>query len=125
MCNAAERQLDEKDDRGLCHRVGSYCSSRVLGVCTTRRDAYCCFESKLSRILQQQGRTQIGKAWDKPKDETCKGFTLDEFSLLDLSVMDFSEVYADFTDAAKLPDELDTTQQIQQRIEDYLQNNGP
>ncbi|MGB3469770.1 MAG: conjugal transfer protein TraN, partial [Erythrobacter sp.] len=124
LCNAAERELDKKDDKGLCHRVGSYCSNKVLGVCVTRKDAYCCFESKLSRILQQQGRGQINKPWDKPKNETCKGFTLDEFSLLDLSVMDFSEVYADFTDAAKLPDELVTTQQIQQRIEDYLQNNG-
>lgn len=125
LCNAAERELDKKDDKGLCHRVGSYCSDRVLGVCVTRKDAYCCFESKLSRILQQQGRQQINKPWGAPKSETCKGFTLDEFSRLDLSVMDFSEVYADFIDAAKLPDELDTSQQIQQRIEDYLQQHGP
>jgi len=125
LCNAAERELDNKDDRGLCHRVGSYCSDRVLGVCVTRRDAYCCFESKLSRILQQQGRQQINKPWGQPRRETCQGFTLDEFSRLDLSVMDFSEVYADFIDAAKLPDELDTSRQIQQRIEDYLQQHGP
>jgi conjugal transfer mating pair stabilization protein TraN len=38
--------------------------------------------------------------------------------------MDFTEVYADFLDAAKVPDELDTSRQIQQRIEDYLQQNG-
>ena len=121
LCPAAERELDRKDDKGLCHRVGSYCSDRVLGVCVTRKDAYCCFESKLSRILQQQGRTQISKRWGEPRRETCQGFTLDEFSRLDLSVMDFTEVYADFISAAKLPDELDTTRQIQQRIEDYLQ----
>lgn len=125
LCPAAERELDRKDDAGLCHRVGAYCSDRVLGVCVTRKDAYCCFESKLSRILQQQGRAQVNKRWDEPKRETCKGFTLDEFSLLDLSVMDFSEVYADFAAAAKLPDELETTQQIQQRIEGYLQHHGP
>lgn len=124
LCPAAERELDKKDDKGLCHRVGSYCSDRVLGVCVTRKDAYCCFESKLSRILQQQGRQQINKRWDEPKRETCKGFTLEEFSRLDLSVMDFTEVYADFLDAAKVPDELDTSRQIQQRIEDYLQQNG-
>lgn len=125
LCNAAERELDNKDDRGLCHRVGSYCSDRVLGVCVTRRDAYCCFESQLSRILQQQGRQQINKPWGQPRRETCQGFSLDEFSRLDLSVMDFSEVYADFIAAAKLPDELDTSRQIQQRIEDYLQQHGP
>jgi conjugal transfer mating pair stabilization protein TraN len=124
LCPAAERELDKKDDKGLCHRVGTYCSDKVLGVCVTRKDAYCCFESKLSRILQQQGRQQIGKRWGEPKHETCKGFTLEEFSRLDLSVMNFTEVYADFLDAAKVPDELDTSRQIQQRIEDYLQQNG-
>ena len=124
LCDAAERELDKKDDAGLCHRVGSYCSDKVLGICVTRKDAYCCFESKLSRILQEQGRTQINKPWGKPKEETCKGFTLAEFQLLDLSVMEFSEVYAEFIDAAKLPDELETTNQIQERIEAYLSNNG-
>ncbi len=124
LCSAAERELDKKDDKGLCHRVGSYCSDKVLGVCVTRKDAYCCFESKLSRILQEQGRTQIGKPWGKPKSETCKGFTVEEFSRLDLSVMDFSEVYAEFIDAAKLPDQIETTRQIQQRIDNYLDRNG-
>ena len=124
LCNAAERELDKKDDKGLCHRVGSYCSDKVLGICVTRKDSYCCFESKLSRILQEQGRIQINKPWGAPKAETCKGFTLAEFQMLDLSLMDFSEVYAEFIDAAKLPDELETTEQIQQRIEDYLSQNG-
>nr|WP_277754249.1 conjugal transfer protein TraN [Porphyrobacter sp. GA68] len=124
LCDAAERELDKKDDAGLCHRVGSYCSDKVLGICVTRKDAYCCFESKLSRILQEQGRTQIRKPWGEPKKETCKGFSIAEFQLLDLSVMDFSEVYAEFIDAAKLPNELETTTQIQERIEAYLQANG-
>ena len=124
LCEAAERELDKKDDKGLCHRVGSYCSDKVLGICVTRKDAYCCFESKLSRILQEQGRIQINKPWGEPKKETCKGFSIAEFQMLDLSVMDFSEVYAEFIDAAKLPDELETTNQIQQRIEAYLNQNG-
>ncbi|MBX9884372.1 MAG: conjugal transfer protein TraN, partial [Novosphingobium sp.] len=79
----------------------------------------CCFESKLSRILQEQGRQQLGKPWGAPKTEQCLGFTIDEFARLDLSKMDFSEVYAEFTDAARLPDELQASQDIQQKIEDY------
>jgi conjugal transfer mating pair stabilization protein TraN len=125
LCSSAEKQLDEKDDKGLCHKLGSYCSDKVLGICVTSKDAYCCFESKLSRILQEQGRPQIGKPWGKPKSETCKGFTLDEFSHLDLSVMDFSEVYAEFTDAAKLPDEIETSKQIQERIKAYYDTHKP
>ena len=124
LCSAEEKTLDVKDRMGLCHNLGTYCSDKVLGICTSKRTAYCCFESKLTRIIQEQGRPQIGKAWGKPKKETCKGFSVDEFARLDLSVMDFTEVYAEFIDAAKLPDELDMARTVQQRIEDYLQNGG-
>lgn len=124
LCSAAEKKLDEKDDKGLCHKVGSYCSSKVLGVCTTQRDAYCCFGSKLSRLLQVQGRAQIGKKWGKPKDEQCQGFTIEEFQRLDLSRMDFTEVYAEFTEAARLPDEVGTLNDIQQKIQGYYELHG-
>lgn len=118
-CNREEMLLHQKDAAGLCAYVGTYCSSSFLGVCLTKRKVYCCFESKLSRILQEQGRQQLHKPWGKPKTEQCLGFTVDEFARLDLSKMDFSEVYAEFTDAARLPDELQATQEIQQKIEDY------
>ena len=118
-CSREEMLLHQKDVQGLCAYVGTYCSSSFLGVCLTKRKVYCCFESKLSRILQEQGRQQLNKPWGKPKTEQCLGFTIDEFARLDLSKMDFSEVYAEFTDAARLPDELQAATQIQQKIEDY------
>jgi conjugal transfer mating pair stabilization protein TraN len=124
LCSSAEKQLDEKDDKGLCHKVGSYCSDKVLGVCVTSKDAYCCFGSKLSRILQEQGRQQISKPWGKPKDETCKGFSIDEFQRLDLSKMDFTEVYAEFMDAAKLPSEVTVMTDIQSKIQGYYELHG-
>lgn len=118
-CDSQEVLLHERDAQGLCAYIGTYCSAKILGICTTKRKAYCCFESKLSRILQEQGRQQLGKPWGKPRIEQCAGFTIDEFARLDLSTMDFSEVYAEFTDAARLPDELAAAQAIQQKIEAY------
>lgn len=118
-CSREEALLHQRDASGLCAYVGSYCSDSFLGVCLTKKKVYCCFESKLSRILQEQGRQQLGKPWGKPKTEQCLGFTIDEFARLDLSKMDFSEVYAEFTDAARLPDELEAATEIQQKIEDY------
>jgi conjugal transfer mating pair stabilization protein TraN len=123
-CNREEVLLHERDAQGLCAYVGTYCSDKFLGVCLTKKKVYCCFESKLSRILQEQGRRQLRKPWDKPKEEQCEGFTLDEFARLDLSQMDFSEVYAEFTEAARLPDELETSILIQQKIEDYYARSG-
>lgn len=118
-CSREEMLLHQRDAQGLCAYVGTYCSDSFLGVCLTKKKVYCCFESKLSRILQEQGRQQLNKPWGKPKTEQCLGFTIDEFSRLDLSTMDFSEVYAEFTDAARLPDELQAATEIQQKIEDY------
>lgn len=124
-CDSEEVLLHQRDAQGLCAYVGTYCSSKVLGVCTTKRKAYCCFESKLSRILQEQGRIQLNKPWGKPRTEQCAGFTIDEFAQLDLSIMDFSEVYAEFTAAARLPDELTAAQDIQQKIEAYYASHTP
>lgn len=123
-CSQDEMKLDIRDRMGFCHKVGTYCSSSILGICKTKRTAYCCFESKLSRILQEQGRIQLGRPWGAPKREQCLGFTIDEFARLDLSIMDFTEVYAEFVDAARLPDEVETMTQIQQKIQDYYDLHG-
>ncbi|OYU37293.1 conjugal transfer protein TraN [Novosphingobium sp. PASSN1] len=121
-CGREEMLLHQRDAQGLCSYVGTYCASSFLGVCFTKRKVYCCFESKLSRVLQEQGRVQLNKPWAPPKQETCAGFTVQEFAKLDLSKMDFSEVYAEFTDAARLPDELQAAGDLQQKIEAYYAN---
>jgi hypothetical protein len=74
-CSREEMLLHQRDAQGLCAYVGTYCSSSFLGVCLTKKKVYCCFESKLSRILQEQGRQQLPKPWGKPKTEQCLGFT--------------------------------------------------
>ncbi|MCM3681095.1 conjugal transfer protein TraN [Sphingomonas paucimobilis] len=123
-CSQDEMKLDIKDRMGFCHKVGTWCSSSFLGICKTKKTAYCCFESKLSRVLQEQGRVQLNKPWGKPKNEQCKGFSIAEFQRLDLSKMDFTEVYADFLDAAKLPDEVQTMTEIQSKIQNYYDLHG-
>lgn len=122
-CSAGDTALKERREKGECTYVGTWCSSRFLGVCLQRRERHCCFLSKISRILQEQGRPQIGKAWGAPRDEQCLGFTIAEFQQLDLSRMDFSEVYAEFTEAARLPEELATVTSMQAKITAYFQAN--
>lgn len=119
LCSTEEKLLDVKDRMGLCHYVGTYCSEQLLFICSTKRKTYCCFESKLARILQEQGRAQIGKSWGTPKEANCKGFSIDEFQKLDLSKMDFTEVYDEFIDAAKVPDEVQASLDIQKKVREY------
>lgn len=120
-CSAGDRALKERREKGECTYVGTWCSSSFLGVCLARRERHCCFLSRIGRILQEQGRPQIGKPWARPRDEQCLGFTIAEFQQLDLSRMDFSEVYAEFTDAARLPEELATVTDMQAKITAYFQ----
>lgn len=59
---------------------------------------------------------QLRKPWGRPKSESCEGFTVYEFQQFDLSVMNFSEIYADFTEAARLPEEAAMLVEVQNRI---------
>lgn len=125
LCSKEEMLLDVKDRLGLCHYVGEYCSSHFLFVCATERKTYCCYQSKLARVIQEQGRAQLGLNFGTAKNANCSGFTVDQFSKLDLSKMDFTEVFADFTSAVSLPASLQTSSEIQQKVQAYYQNHGP
>ncbi len=125
LCSREEMLLDVKDRLGLCHYVGEYCSSHFLFVCSTERKTYCCYQSKLARVIQEQGRAQLGLDFGNAKSPNCAGFTVDQFSHLDLSKMDFSEVFADFTSAVSLPNSLQTSTEIQQKVQSYYQTHGP
>jgi hypothetical protein len=103
ICPDDEKQLADRRDRGLCHEVESgWCSSRVLGVCVQKKNTYCCFKGKLSRIVNEQGRPQIAKGWGTGKDPICTGFLVTELQMLDFAAMDLSEFYADIK--SKMPD---------------------
>src|SRR5258706_11121214 len=80
-CNEEEGKLAMKEGARLCHTIGTWCSScfRLLGKCvscTEHTTSKCCFNSKLSRIVNEQGRTQIGKPWGGAQTPDCSGFTV-------------------------------------------------
>jgi conjugal transfer mating pair stabilization protein TraN len=124
-CNAEDRALKDRRESGKCTYAGTWCDVKVLGICLRKKEAHCCFISKISRILQEQGRRQINKPFGDPRTEQCAGFTIEEFQRLDLSRMDFTEVYAEFTEAARVPAELDVVGQMQTKIDAYYAANPP
>lgn len=91
QCEVEEQQLGMQKGQRLCVHVGSYCGTKVLGACITKKESYCCYNSRLARILNEQGRPQIGKGWGDPKEPNCSGFTIAELQQLDMSAMDLSE----------------------------------
>lgn len=98
-CDQDEAMVAMKEGAGLCHTVGTYCSSclRILGrcvTCITYTTGKCCFNSVLARIINEQGRTQVGKGWGTGPSPDCSGFTIAELQRLDFGRMDLSEFYA-------------------------------
>jgi conjugal transfer mating pair stabilization protein TraN len=98
-CDEEEGKLAMKEGAHLCHAVGTYCSSclRVLGHCVsclTHTTNKCCFNSVLARIVNEQGRLQVGKGWGSAQAPDCTGFTIAQLQSLDFASMDLSEFYA-------------------------------
>ena len=121
-CSASERELAEERNAGNTHYLGRYCSKRTFfGVCIRRSRAWCVFGSKLGRILQQQGRRQLGIGWS-----SCRGLTVAEVEGIDFASLDLSEFTQDLMDGSRepsvsLPDARDTGTAMRTRIRDFYQ----
>ncbi|MBM5783013.1 MAG: conjugal transfer protein TraN, partial [Pelagibacterales bacterium] len=88
-CKEEEKSLMELQSKKMCHYVGSYCSQKVplLGKCLKTKKTYCCFNSKISRVIMEQGRAQLGKGWGSAESPDCGGFTPDELGRLQFDKM--------------------------------------
>lgn len=106
-CEPDEQILAMKKGENLCNRVGDYCSRRFFGICLERKRSYCCYNSRLGRIINTQGRAQIGKNWGSARNPSCSGFSQAEFASIDFAALDLSEFSRDVMSAVKLPNVSD------------------
>lgn len=87
-------------ESGYCHEVGEYCIKKwPLVGCVQKAKGFCCFNSKLARIIHEQGRPQLVgfgiNSWGSPKNPNCRGFLPEEFQALDFNKIDLSEYIQD------------------------------
>ena len=119
-CSAEEIELAEERNAGNTHYLGRYCSRRTFfGVCIRHSRAWCVFGSKLGRILQQQGRAQLGIGWSD-----CRGLTVAEIEGIDFARLDLSEFTENLMDGSmeptvSLPDAGDTGAAMRTRIREF------
>lgn len=123
-CDQEDMETGMLRGSGMCHEVGTYCTAKILGLCIQKAKGHCCFNTKLGRIIQEQGRPQLksfnGLGWGTPQQPYCRGFTPDEFQALDFSKMDLSEYYADVEARSQSKIQID----MKDRIDAYLQTVG-
>ncbi len=123
-CEQSEQLLAMHRDANLCVHIGSFCSSRVpiLGTCIEETESYCCFNSRLARIINEQGRGQVGKGWGSAEGPDCSGFTPEEFQRLDFSRIDMSEFVQEITASVRVPSASSFGQNVQSTVQQRVNN---
>jgi hypothetical protein len=117
-CSSAEKQLAENRRKGLCVEVGTYCVEKVplTGVCLRKKTNFCCFHSKLTKAIQEQGRRQLGMNFGSAEGPNCRGLTPEELTRIDFSKLNLSEAFADLQ--PKLTDQAKLQRRLQQNLKE-------
>lgn len=96
QCSQDENVFQMHKGANLTVYIRDECSKRVLGICVEHTEHYCSFNSVLARIINVQGKTQMGK-----DVADCTGLTPDQVSRLDFTQIDFSEFTSQLLDEAQ------------------------
>lgn len=86
-CEDFEFELASKKETLSCTRLGSYCADSL---CLEKRTSYCCYNSPLAKIINEQANIQLGKTISV-KNPSCPGLSISELEKLDWTKIDLSE----------------------------------
>lgn len=114
QCSTSDAQTGMERQSGYCIYIGDYCAlSWPLVGCVQSAHSYCCFNSMLARIIQQQGRPQLPEmgGFGSPGSPNCRGFSPAEFQSLDFSKIDLSEYYTElqYSSQSTIQSEVNTS----------------
>ena len=126
-CNQDEQMLEMKVGQNLCTYVGTYCSQSlnllVGSICMENTQSYCCYNSLLAKIIEEQGRAQIGKGYGSAQAPDCSGLTTAQFQQIDFSKIDLSQFTSQIMASVVGPNQAGMNQNatgvVQQKIQNY------
>lgn len=93
-CDQTDMETAMLNGSGYCNYNTTICTEKWFGSCIQRARTFCCFNSKMARIVHEQGRSQLA-SFNGAAQSDCRGFSPEEFQHLDFSKIDFSEYYDD------------------------------
>ena len=104
-CTKDEISLINLREKKLCVYVGKKTSGTAPF--HVNKHHYCCFGNMLDKVIQVEGRKQLGINFGSGGSPNCRGLTIEEIQKLDFSKMDFSgfidELMVKFTGTYKTP----------------------
>ncbi len=118
-CSPDEQNLALKKGQNLCRFTGSACTAEIpiIGICLQVTETYCCFNSRLARIINTAGGAQIAK----PATD-CSGFTTAQFASLDFSKIDLSQFTSEIMANVHLPSAGAVTSDAASAMQNKLNN---
>jgi hypothetical protein len=100
-CPDASLETVQAKQAGSAHYIGTYCKRDIPIIgCIQEAEVYCLFNSKMGRIIHEQGRVQLQQFnpndnWGSAGAPKCEGLTPEEFQMLDFSEIGLSEMFGD------------------------------
>ena len=93
-CSAEAKNLAKKRKEKKCVELGTYCASKkpIIG-CIIKRTVFCCYDSIIAKIINQEAKKQLGKNNGTAENPQCEGLSIEDLESIDLSKADFSEFY--------------------------------
>jgi len=124
-CSIDEKNLMEARRKNLCVYIGN---EKKGAMNTVVKYHFCCWGNMLDKVMQVQGRAQLGINFGSSGSPDCRGLTLDEMQRINFDQIDFSEFIEDFKvkffGKYKEPNTSDMERRIKGTIPDIRQYDG-
>jgi len=126
-CDKRDIELDVQKKLKNCVRIGTYCSQKIpLIGCVKRKESYCCFNSPLSRIMQQEIRKQpqMGLNWGRPKSPDCRAISTDMLEKVNWDQVNLDEWIAILHATGQMPNGSNVTMNALTGPGSFMDTNG-
>ncbi len=100
-CDSEEELLAAQRSADRCEYVGEYKRYMLNMWESSNKKSFCCFNSKLIKVLQREARKQLGIGWGTPEEPNCTGLTTEQIKSLDFNKMELGELYEQFMEQVK------------------------
>ena len=97
----------------------------MLGVCLGKKEGDCECDSKLAKIVQDQGRGgQRGIGFGSGSSPDCRGLTVPELQRLNFDNINFADFYDDLENGATLPADQELLDRVKEQIAGKVTGGG-
>lgn len=120
-CSDEEKLLGDSREKELAIKVGRYCSDKVLGVCVEHKESFCVFNSKIAKVIQEQGRRgQLRINFGNAKHPNCRGISPEELQKIDFSRINFTpSIFNEIRKKMKSVNESEMQKLIEQHVKQF------